>query len=828
MAQIVLFMDEDSTWTSLQINYLINSRDDLSFGSLIVDGYIFQSTSSNPMNIYYNANLGPSDKNKPILMGFSISGLKSYLPQPVNLKYVKMSLDNLGLGQVVLSTSTPFELLYLNFYWLIMGSQDIQIYVNITNGASVGYLFVQVIEVVGSEFTEYLVGLNRTNVSACNGNLCPRSCVANTFCSSQNGIQINNSCFLCGPFQTYSKENCVNNFACSNHQVWNGSACVCSQGYIFVGGFCRPSCGANAYVNSGNCQCISNIGCIPVQTCPLNQILVDNACVCDQGYALISGVCQLVFTCPPGTLWNSATESCVCPSQSQFLKNGVCVDCSANSLWNGTSCICLPGYYLIGSGCGQCGANSAWNGKSCACNSGFVLVDSICTVCPANSSWDPLKGCVCNPGYFMLDRTCVGCSDNSVWNGQSCVCLPGFSLVNSGCTRCPPNTVSNGFACICISGYYKVKDNCELPPPNTYYDSKTSTFQCVAAFVLVNGACTTCPPRSSYNAGSCLCDYGFEKVNGVCQCASGTVWNGLGCVPTCNPNASWNGTACDCNRGYFNIRGVCQTCDPNTIYSSSAQMCTCRPGFYGTYQACNQCDFSCATCSGPGPSSCIACPLGASLTGSRCFINCGAGRISMNGQCLPCPNGCLSCSHPSTCTQCNQGFTILHSIVNNASIIGCTVSGSAKTTGSTIVLKNLVWGERVVYQGVSLGGLPSYFAGNNCQNCGDIFSVLVLPQDIGINYSIQYVLYTQYLFIITFTFPSQLLPPPFSFKVELNFKYSPYFSNIDLFNSVIGNVDPRTYSVGAGLNESVPYRQVVQSGTTVNFSTNTIVSMFSN
>jgi hypothetical protein len=51
--QIVLLITEDTTWTNLQINYLISSRSDLFLGSFIADGFIFQSTTSNQLTINY-------------------------------------------------------------------------------------------------------------------------------------------------------------------------------------------------------------------------------------------------------------------------------------------------------------------------------------------------------------------------------------------------------------------------------------------------------------------------------------------------------------------------------------------------------------------------------------------------------------------------------------------------------------------------------------------------------------------------------------------------------------------------------------------------------
>ena len=53
--------------------------------------------------------------------------------------------------------------------------------------------------------------------------------------------------------------------------------------------------------------------------------------------------------------------------------NGICVTCPINSGWNGNSCVCLSGYYLINGICINCPKNSGWNGTACVCLSGYYL-----------------------------------------------------------------------------------------------------------------------------------------------------------------------------------------------------------------------------------------------------------------------------------------------------------------------------------------------------------------------------------------------------------------------------------------------------------------------
>ncbi len=67
---------------------------------------------------------------------------------------------------------------------------------------------------------------------------------------------------------------------CSGGQIWNGSACVCPSGEVYLNGLCT----------------------IPMQTCSGGQILSGGFCVCPQGQALVNGQCRATtgFTIGPG------------------------------------------------------------------------------------------------------------------------------------------------------------------------------------------------------------------------------------------------------------------------------------------------------------------------------------------------------------------------------------------------------------------------------------------------------------------------------------------------------------------------------------------------
>ncbi len=70
---------------------------------------------------------------------------------------------------------------------------------------------------------------------------------------------------------------------------------------------------------------------------------------------VVNGQCVV---CPSGTVLRN--NQCVCANSNQFLINGRCQSCGANERYDGSSCVCNPGFVLISGRCqsqAQCGVN---------------------------------------------------------------------------------------------------------------------------------------------------------------------------------------------------------------------------------------------------------------------------------------------------------------------------------------------------------------------------------------------------------------------------------------------------------------------------------------
>jgi hypothetical protein len=137
------------------------------------------------------------------------------------------------------------------------------------------------------------------------------------------------------------------------------------------------------------------------------------------------------------------------------------VTCGPNQFFNGSDCVCIMGYLIVGDTCYRgCGTNAYIFNQQCQCLPGYALslitytcVKQSAPACPQNQA---LVGgvCVCRSGLGMVNGQCVYCPQNSYIapNGE-CVCSPGLILNVSAlyCVPiCYPNASPNSLGqCVC-------------------------------------------------------------------------------------------------------------------------------------------------------------------------------------------------------------------------------------------------------------------------------------------------------------------------------------------------------------------------------------------
>jgi hypothetical protein len=272
-------------------------------------------------------------------------------------------------------------------------------------------------------------------------------------------------------------------------------------------------CGVGTYSDAtGASECTSCGHASLHLTSPTGSIS-ESDCVCDRGYEASGTECvacpagtfsrniggQACDDCRPGTYADTTARTyCTdCPSGKYNEYYGQssstsCTSCPANSNTPGPGfdsvslCMCVRGYYALGSGDEEEGSNSgqcvacpdntvmfqpSFGAWSCRCAVGFYRstadTDNLqCLECPDNSHSDDGATCQCNAGYTGADTShgsggtggCTACEAGKfkgMRGSDSCIdCSPGFISQQGGteCQQCAASVTCSG-SCECSPGY---------------------------------------------------------------------------------------------------------------------------------------------------------------------------------------------------------------------------------------------------------------------------------------------------------------------------------------------------------------------------------------
>lgn len=264
--------------------------------------------------------------------------------------------------------------------------------------------------------------------------------------------------------------------------------------------------------------------------------------------------------------------------------------CPAKSYWDGSTCLCEVGFYFYK---GQCQVFSIpaivpqlrpITNPSTNSTSGSSSSSSSVNPCNLQFQYYNGSACVCIPGFSMINSNCVqdssqnpnnppaNCGSNSYFSNGVCICISGHILVSGNCVfnnlggSCQTNSFNNGLGfCVCSTGFYNSSNQCIQGSP--------------------------CSPNSTRQAnGTCVCDAGLNMLNGFCsRCPLGALWSPTSstCVFVCGANSAYNNSvnACVCNSGFGLMSGSCQQC-PNNYFVRSGYCVTCP--IYSNYNLATQ------------------------------------------------------------------------------------------------------------------------------------------------------------------------------------------------------------------------------------------------
>ncbi|XP_066958948.1 adhesion G protein-coupled receptor E2-like [Macrobrachium rosenbergii] len=187
----------------------------------------------------------------------------------------------------------------------------------------------------------------------------------------------------------------------------------------------------------------------------------------------------------------------------------------------------------------------------------------------------PTDACLANGGYCIQSKNAEDC--NGFFFPKECK--------SSLCSCC-------------------VEDRCDSNPcgPNSYCKSTPGSYECVcnAGFQKVDGTCVDlnecesnpCGPnsqcRNTNGSYECDCNAGYNKVNGACvdinECLSDV------CFPDANCTNTPGSYQCECVPGFTFGQGVCEDineCDLGSYTCLSNEVCTNTRGSYTCQQPCS-------------------------------------------------------------------------------------------------------------------------------------------------------------------------------------------------------------------------------------------------
>ena len=492
-AKIVFFIDNDNSWSTVKISYIVSARKDLIVGSFLVDTLSLQGRSQSKVELdYIIADWAPA--NRAYKTFGAIAGLRTSASMVPTLK-VAIPRINPRTGRMSLSvdldTTVLFEYIYVSYVLWVNSPTLIGTFVVVTSPTK--FLYTGFAEINRNNFIYRGIGFTREitrGMIACEGNRCVSACMILQTCIQANGLIANNKCFLCGTNQIYQDSQCKG-ITCPENMTLVGRNCVCKPTYHLISpNVCSP--------------------------CPVNSHWNVDKCRCDEGFYSLQTKC---VKCPAESTFDLETRSCVCNTGFTWFENS-CIACGENQIFNlvSKSCLCVEGFERLNNNCvKKCAANQVRQGETCACKSGLRRVGEECLACPAESVYiAQVNRCICRPGFFLYNNTCIVCGTNEGWSYVSnrCECLNSFNRIDNKCQKCGQNSFWDGQECKCQTGFNRV-DNLSCIRCDRFKEWNGTACMCGPSFMIIRGACY-CPLNSRFVTDKCVCNSGWMMSDRKC------------------------------------------------------------------------------------------------------------------------------------------------------------------------------------------------------------------------------------------------------------------------------------------------------------------------
>ena len=355
------------------------------------------------------------------------------------------------------------------------------------------------------------------------------------------------------------EEDLCENIICGSAGTCDLGQCICDSGFeLNTTGLCADI--NECLTDNGGCGDPNHMDCANAPG-SFNCVDVDE-CEVNNGGCTENAVCTNktgeapLCTCKPGYLFDPA-GLCVPTPACQF------VDCSENSHCDAGECVCDNGYSMDSTQkvCADINECTLDNG---GCGDALFYA---CTNTPGASSCADIDECATNNGSCGENATCT----NKTGEAPACTCNPGYLFDPAGLcvptpacqfVDCAGNSHCDAGTCVCDGGFEAgTEDDC------------TDIDECATE----NGGC------GDATFYTCINEAGTFSCTDIDECATDN--GGCGENATCS-NQVGAAPGCTCNPGFlFNPDGLCVpipacqfvACGENS--SCSGGVCLCDDGY---------------------------------------------------------------------------------------------------------------------------------------------------------------------------------------------------------------------------------------------------------
>ena len=306
--QIVLNINNDKSWISVAISYILTARQDMSVGFFAVSGFQLNKISQDNYEYKY-ALTDFNAQNKKVSSFALLAGLRTSatMISTVNIRSFKIDTKTgVATLKIKINVGSSLEVIFFSYIWWISSPALKFSAFNPKVGSSVAYQYPAMNRIINNKHSFIglgFAGSGSTGAINCIGAQCASKCIKVLDCFTQRGIIANQKCYRCGTDENFQNLQCVKKVSpkCGGGQMLRGTQCICMQGYFWV----SPS------------RCVK---------CPTNGFWNGKECLCNYNFQLVNKVC---VRCPSNSIFNETSRTCNCRPPS-FLSGSQCVTCKGN------------------------------------------------------------------------------------------------------------------------------------------------------------------------------------------------------------------------------------------------------------------------------------------------------------------------------------------------------------------------------------------------------------------------------------------------------------------------------------------------------------------